>query len=64
MTNLDQKIEQGTLKLFESAYRTFIERVAEVNGVTVNMLVKASNSDDEVRQELEQRFLLSIKEQA
>jgi hypothetical protein len=40
MTNLNQKIEKGTVKLFESAYRTFIKKVAEVNGVTVQELVE------------------------
>jgi|TARA_R100000773_G_scaffold31785_1_gene27160 hypothetical protein len=64
MTNLNQKIEKGTVKLFESAYRTFIKKVAEVNGVTVQELVEFSNSDDQLRKDLEQRFLLSIKEQA
>ena len=64
MTNLNQKIEKGTVKLFKSAYRTFIKRVAEVNGVTVQDLVEFSNSDDQLRKDLEQKFLLSIKEQA
>ncbi len=64
MTKNNQKIQHETVKLFESAYRTFIKKVAEVNGVTVEMIVEASNSHDEVRKELEERFLLSIKKQA
>ena len=68
MTNYYLKKENTVIKFFEPRYRAFLKRMAKVNGVTYKELIEFSNSDDEIRKNLEKKFFkildLEWKEQA
>ena len=57
MKNQEMKMQE----MFKRTFVTFLQRVAEVNNVKLEDLISLSNKDDEVRKDLEARFLAAVK---
>jgi hypothetical protein len=57
---LNKLKENKMKKLFKNTYKTFLGKVAEAHNIDLNKLIEMSNADDELRKELEQKFLATI----
>jgi hypothetical protein len=59
MKNLEKEIKMQ--KMFKNVFTVFMTKLAKENNIDLSELVKKSNEDSELRNEIQNLFLKSIK---
>jgi hypothetical protein len=53
--------ELNMTELFKNTFKVFMQKLADENNISLDELVRLSNNDAQLRNEIEQKFLLAIK---